>query len=348
MAFAVNDRVLSKIISGQHSDKWIICNIEKVNKDGTYRLRVENPAEYNTFKFADSVHSSLLRRASKSCLPACVPAGGPGKDENERHILLKIPRERGGVWDKVDWYWENYPDVMRAVRAAAVKKVRASFKKYDTEIKYYDWNLTDINADEFDEIYSRKNEENARMCWKMTYRLPPRKDIPIYELNKKTQFDNYQRALAKMRYDFELIDVWTEEEKGGPDIRIEIVFEKIRFPYISDRYATGIIAVKEDKTGFVRLEASIKHPLKKDIPSLVKSKFLNFDDHRLQEDGTLKNVAFIDLDIGGMVPLSLVNMCFPRMLSDYSTYLKQFKEFDFSKDKDWNRYYETIGSTDKS
>jgi len=347
MTFAVNDRVLSKIISGQDTDKWIMCVIEKVNKDGTYRLRVENPEEYNTFTFADSVHGSLLRKAAKSCMPPCLPGGGQGIDVNERHILLKIPRERGGVWDKVGWYWAKHPDTMRLVRAAAVKKVRASFKKYDTEVKNYDWNLTDIKADGFNGIYGRKNEKNARMYWKLTYSLPPRKDIPIYELYKKTAFDNYQRALSNTRYDFELIDVWTEEEKGEPDIRIQIVFEKVRFPLISDRYATGIIAFKENKAGFVRMEASIKHPLKKDITSLAKSRFLNFDEHRLQEDGTLKNVAFIDLDIGGMVPISLVNVCFPRMLSAYSIYLKQFKEFDFTKDKDWNRFYETIGSTDK-
>jgi len=347
MSFAVKDRVLSRIISGPEKDTWIPCIVDKVNNDGTYGLKILNPEKYKTYAFADSVDGSLLRKDRLGCIASCLPKDGYDKVEDQQHILMKIPRERDGPWDKVTWYWQRYPGVMKAVRSAAVAKVRGYFKKFDKEIINYKWTSAEMKSEVFTGIYNRKEKNKSKMSWKLTYHMPARKDIPVLDLIKKTMFDNYQRALADTRYEFELLDAWTLKEKNGPDIRIQITSEKMRFPLISDRYATSIIAVREDKTGFVRVEASIKHPLKKDEKSLVRSKFENYNEHRLLKDGSLQNTVFIDADIGGSVPKILVNKCFPRILNVYSKFLIQFKEYDFSKDTDWNRYYELIGSTDK-
>jgi len=346
MAFSVNDDVLSRIVKGPHKDKWVRCQVSSINEDGTYKLQVVNPEQYDTYPIADSVEEKLIRAYKNSCTPLCFPIARYTKDVKP-HVLLTIKRDRGGSWDKVASYWQKYPDVMRAVRVAAVKKVRDCFKKYEKEISNYKWTLDDMKTEGFDAIYRKTDDKSGRSIYKLLYEMPRRADIPLYPLNRKLNEDNFQRALAPTRYDFELLDSWTVEEKGMPNLELQIRSEKSRIPYITDRYSTYIHGVRDDNSVYLAVDVSIKHPLKKEIKGLTRCKFENYAEHRLQKDGSLQSTIVVNMDLGGMVPIKVVNMCMPRIVDDFSKFLVQIREYDFSNDSDWNPYYAAIGSIDK-
>jgi len=348
MAFSVNDDVLSRIVKGPNKDKWIHCQVAGINNDGTYKLQVVNPEQYDTYPIADAVEEKLIRAYRSSCAPLCLPSFGSDKKEDTPHVLLTIKRDRGGSWDKVALYWQKYAKVMRSVRAAAEKKVRACFEKYEKEISKYKWTLNEMKTEGFSAIYKKTDEKSGRSIYKLMYDMPRRADISLYPLIRQLNEDNFQRALAPTRYDFELLDSWIVREKGKPDLALQIRSEKSRIPLISDRYSTYIHGVRDDNSLYLAVDVSIKHPLKKEIKGLTRCKFENFAEHRLQKDGSLKSIIIVNMDFGGYVPIRMVNMCLPSIVQDFSKFLVQIKDYDFSKDKDWNPYYLAIGSTDKT
>jgi len=347
MAFSVNDDVLSRIVTGPNKDKWVHCQVSSINDDGTYKLQVLKPELYGTFPVADAVEEKLIRAyKSSSCTPMCLPIASHRKD-TKQHVLLTIKRDRGGSWDKVAFYWQKYPEIMRAVRVAAVKKVRECFEKYEKEISNYKWTLDEMKTEGFNAIYTKTDEKSGRSIYKLKYEMPRRKDISLYPLHRKLNEDNFQRALAPTRYDFELLDLWRVKQNGMPDLELQIRSEKSRIPLISDRYSTYIHGVRDDNSVYLAVDVSIKHPLKKEIKSLTRCRFENYAEHRLQKDGSLKTTIIVNMDLGGMVPIKMVNMCMPRIVDDFSKFLMQIREYDFSNDTDWNTYYAAIGSTDK-
>lgn len=347
MAFSVNDDVLSRIVKGPNKDNWVHCKVSGINDDGTYKLQVVKPEQYDTFPIADSVQEKLIRvYEDSSCTSFCLPIGN-NKKYVKPHPLLTIQRDRGGSWDKVALYWQKYPEVMRAVRVATVKKVRACFEKYEKDISNYKWALDEMKTEGFNAIYTKTEEKSGRSIYKLMYDMPKREDISLYPLNRQLNEDNFQRALAPTRYDFELLDSWTVREQGRPDLQLQIRSETSRIPLIRDRYSTYIHGMIDDGSRYLAVDVSIKHPLKKEIKALTRCKFENYAEHRLQKDGSIQSTIVVNMDLGGYVPIKMVNMCFPRILEDFSKFIVQIKGYDFSKDTDWNPYYLAIGSTDK-